>query len=307
MWRATFGLRCRTRKTHFRCRPSAIVGLTNAWLFGIYRLEEANLRALQIVTRGLIFRWRAGCARQHEPNPGALDAPFFKLICRFNLRFQIVQPVAARHQDEIGGFGHAQTALLRMRRAIDAIEVDPWTAVYRPIPDNAAAELLTSARQAAVFCLEHAEQGPVFGPEITQQGNDGQSVDHLAAAAARVTELDSQLSAMATQPAQAEDRQAQSDVTRMYRGIGNNVWPSEHGEAVFFSTDPSRAAAFGQLHYVDVTADEMAKFEHPHSTRILQQEPIAENDWRTARPRWVAAPEGQGRRTRHHVRAGNRV
>jgi hypothetical protein len=76
--------------------------------------------------------------------------------------------------------------------------------------------------------------------------------------------------------------------TRMYRGIGNNVWPSEHGEALFFSTDPARAAAFGELHYVDVTAAEMAKFERPHAKRILEHEPIAANDWRTADPEIIA-------------------
>jgi hypothetical protein len=72
----------------------------------------------------------------------------------------------------------------------------------------------------------------------------------------------------------------------MYRGIGNNV--AERGRRCFFSTDPTRAAAFGQLHYVDVTADEMAKFERPHSERILRAEPIAVNDWRTADPEIIA-------------------
>jgi len=74
----------------------------------------------------------------------------------------------------------------------------------------------------------------------------------------------------------------------MYRGIGNNVWDAKHGEALFFSTDPARAAAFGKLHYVDVTAAEMAKFERPHSQRILEHEPIAKNDWRTADPAIIA-------------------
>ena len=72
----------------------------------------------------------------------------------------------------------------------------------------------------------------------------------------------------------------------MYRGIGNNV--AERGRRCFFSTDPTRATAFGQLHYVDVTADEMAKFERPHSERILRAEPIAVNDWRTADPEIIA-------------------
>ena len=53
-------------------------------------------------------------------------------------------------------------------------------------------------------------------------------------------------------------------------------------------TDPARASAFGQLHYVDVTAEELAKFERPHSKRILEAEPIAVNDWRTADPAIIA-------------------
>jgi hypothetical protein len=72
----------------------------------------------------------------------------------------------------------------------------------------------------------------------------------------------------------------------MYRGIGNNV--AERGKRCFFSIDPTRATAFGQLHYVDVTADEMAGFERPHSERILRAEPIAVNDWRTADPKIIA-------------------
>jgi hypothetical protein len=73
---------------------------------------------------------------------------------------------------------------------------------------------------------------------------------------------------------------------RMYRGIGDNV--AEPGRRAFFSTDPNRAAAFGELHYVDVTVEELAKFERPHSERILRAEPIAINDWRTADLDFVA-------------------
>jgi Ti-type conjugative transfer relaxase TraA len=77
---------------------------------------------------------------------------------------------------------------------------------------------------------------------------------------------------------------ADPDTIRMYRGVGKNVWAAEPGEAVFFSTDRGRAAAFGDLHYVDITREELAKFEQPHSKRILEAEPSARNDWRTADP-----------------------
>jgi hypothetical protein len=83
-------------------------------------------------------------------------------------------------------------------------------------------------------------------------------------------------------------QQEKESLVRMYRGIGSNVWVAEHEDALFFSTDPARAAAFGKLHYVDVTAAEMAKFERPHSQRILEQEPLAQNDWRTADPSIIA-------------------
>ena len=80
-------------------------------------------------------------------------------------------------------------------------------------------------------------------------------------------------------------QQAENAATiRMYRGIGKNVWQAEPGEAVFFSTDRERAAEFGKLHYVDITADELAKFEQPHKPRILAAAPEARNDWRTADP-----------------------
>ena len=86
----------------------------------------------------------------------------------------------------------------------------------------------------------------------------------------------------------------------MYRGIGKNVWDLKEGDALFFSTDPARAAEFGKLHYVDITQAELAKFERPHSKRILEQEPMAANDYRTADQEIIARltasePERGGR------------
>jgi ATP-dependent exoDNAse (exonuclease V) alpha subunit len=74
------------------------------------------------------------------------------------------------------------------------------------------------------------------------------------------------------------------ELTRIYRGIGKNVWEAAPGEALFFSTDAARASTFGKLHYVDVTAAELASFERPHSKRILDAEPTARNDLRTDDP-----------------------
>jgi len=93
---------------------------------------------------------------------------------------------------------------------------------------------------------------------------------------------------VAPEQEQAAERESGAQVTRMYRGIGKNVWEAEEGDALFFSTDPERAATFGELHYVDVTADELAKFEQPHSQRILDAEPAARNDYRTADPDIIA-------------------
>ena len=57
---------------------------------------------------------------------------------------------------------------------------------------------------------------------------------------------------------------------------------------IFFNGPCYGQKAFGQLHYVDITAAELAKFEQPHSKRILEHEPIAKNDWRTADPAIIA-------------------
>ena len=108
--------------------------------------------------------------------------------------------------------------------------------------------------------------------------------------AAKLGDLDrAQLPSVDQAKAMQLDRQSDR-VIRMYRGIGNNVelGAAQVGGALFFSTDPARAAAFGQIHYVDITLAEMAKFERPHSERILEAEPIAENDWTTADPKIIA-------------------
>jgi Ti-type conjugative transfer relaxase TraA len=86
----------------------------------------------------------------------------------------------------------------------------------------------------------------------------------------------------------AKQEKPDEPVIRLYRGIGNNVSEARPEDALFFSTDPARAATSGKLHYVDVTAAELAKFEQPHSERIIRAEPIAQNDWKTADPEIIA-------------------
>jgi hypothetical protein len=181
-------------------------------------------------------------------------------------------------------------------------------------------------RAAILNCLEQSDGGKAFKAALDAQGlmlangdrrdcfvvvdqagghhalNKALTGQTLAETRARLSDLDrSQLPGVTqAQALQAErhatpeqqqppDREAAPpSLTRMYRGIGSNVWEAQSGDALFFSTDPARAAAFGQLHYVDVTAEELAKFERPHSKRILEAEPIAVNDWRTADPAIIA-------------------
>ncbi len=83
-------------------------------------------------------------------------------------------------------------------------------------------------------------------------------------------------------------RRKRIETIRLYRGIGNNVGVAKEGEAVFFSTNRDRAAAFGVLHYVDVTRAEFEKLECPHSKRILDAEPIAKDDYRVDDPQILA-------------------
>ena len=78
------------------------------------------------------------------------------------------------------------------------------------------------------------------------------------------------------------------NVIRMYRGIGENVGPAHQGNELHFSTDQARAAAFGKVYYVDVTREDMAKFEPAHGQRFQQFQTIAQNDWVTADPDIIA-------------------
>ena len=149
--------------------------------------------------------------------------------------------------------------------------------------------MLTLGDRRSLVVVDHAGGVHAFGKRLLGI-NNAQIVERLAGldpnelptvqqAQSVIREMKPELEPESPRP---------EGVIRMYRGIGSNVWPAEHGDALFFSTDPSRAAAFGKLHYVDVTAAEMAKFERPHSQRILEHESTAKNDWRTADPAIIA-------------------
>ncbi|MGZ8245239.1 MobQ family relaxase [Methylomagnum sp.] len=118
----------------------------------------------------------------------------------------------------------------------------------------------------------------------TERGNENRALEEQNR---ELAETRRELAEVSKAIDQEQSREPEERI-RMYRGIGKNVWEAREGEAVFFSTDPDRAAAFGALHFVDVTPDELAKFERPHSKRILEAEPIARNDYRTADPEILA-------------------
>ena len=67
---------------------------------------------------------------------------------------------------------------------------------------------------------------------------------------------------------------------RMYRGIEIGL-NDERAGALYFSTEHTRAADFGRVHYVDVTPAEFAKFERAHSARVRAMEPMVANDYIT--------------------------
>jgi hypothetical protein len=78
----------------------------------------------------------------------------------------------------------------------------------------------------------------------------------------------------------------EADSIRLYRGIGNNV-PGLDGQpfdGVFFSTNIERAREFGEVHFVDVTPEELARYKCPHSKHVLHHEPIAKDDYRIDDP-----------------------
>lgn len=56
------------------------------------------------------------------------------------------------------------------------------------------------------------------------------------------------------------------DHVRLFRGTGNNLGEAASGQAVFFTTDPVKAARYGLVSYVDVpnTRESMARFATGH-------------------------------------------
>lgn len=77
-----------------------------------------------------------------------------------------------------------------------------------------------------------------------------------------------------------------ADCIRLYRGIGNNVQglDGQPFDGVFFSTNIERAREFGEVHFVDVTPEELARYKCPHSKHVLHHEPIAKDDYRIDDP-----------------------
>ncbi len=181
---------------------------------------------------------------------------------------------------------HAPPAAAPSETPPPATEKDPLAQLARltdrmePSPRDAAlARLFDAPPPAAVVTPEPVKTATVAPPPVKEATSAPTQAEPTPAPEKNKLE---------TQVTPARDRPPESGLTRMYRGIGKNVWDSKEGDALFFSTDPARAAAFGELHYVDVTQAELAKFERSHSKRILEQEPMAANDYRTADPEIIA-------------------
>ena len=90
--------------------------------------------------------------------------------------------------------------------------------------------------------------------------------------------------------AAAHQERQEAATVRLYRGVGNNVSVdgSLNLDGVFFTTNRERAATFGTLHFVDVSREELARYQCPHSAHILHHEPAAKDDYRIADPAILA-------------------
>jgi len=88
--------------------------------------------------------------------------------------------------------------------SFDTISVDPWTAVYLQIPENAERDLLERARGWAADLAEYAARDPLITPLITMPVD---APEPLAAATARVAELERRMTnQLSPEPVRAETR-----------------------------------------------------------------------------------------------------
>lgn len=159
--------------------------------------------------------------------------------------------------------------------------------------DNTYAEQLTDREPTkhlgrATVALERkgiaTERGGAW--EATEARNDARQALRQQAAAlvreeTRLAAKDERAAAYAASHAKTEP-----ETIRLYRGIGNNVTldGSLNLDGVFFSTNKDRAAAFGTLHFVDVSREELKRYKCPHSAHVLLHEPAAKDDYRIADP-----------------------
>lgn len=223
----------------------------------------------------------------------------------------------AKTKDREGtSFATREAALLAMRerwaalsakqleRAGLPLEAARWKEAHRTLPEQ---EQLARARGDLEFATELADREPTkhLGSATvalerkgipTERGDVWQATearnDQRRALRQQGTALEREeirLAAKEQRAADYHDRQTAATV-RLYRGVGSNVSVdgSLNLDGVFFTTNRERAATFGTLHFVDVSREELARYQCPHSAHILHHEPAAKDDYRIADPAILA-------------------
>lgn len=192
----------------------------------------------------------------------------------------------------------------QLERAGLPLEAARWKEAHRTLPEQ---EQLARARGDLEFAAELADREPTkhLGSatvalerkgiptergdawEATEARNDQRRALRQQGAALEREEI--RLAAKEQRAADYHDRQTAATV-RLYRGVGSNVSVdgSLNLDGVFFTTNRERAATFGTLHFVDVSREELARYQCPHSAHILHHEPAAKDDYRIADPAILA-------------------
>jgi hypothetical protein len=102
----------------------------------------------------------------------------------------------------------------------ETMDVDPWTAVYLPIPENASHDLLLAAQLKVDAC---GEDRALYSAPLIRQGNDGRT-EIIARAEERAKELSARLDIVRQEEFAVEDGQA---VTARPWDIVHMAIPSE--------------------------------------------------------------------------------
>jgi MobA/MobL family len=262
--------------------PHQLTAEQRAWMLKDFVREELTRKGL-MVTAAIHAPSRDGDERNYHAHIMFSDRPldengFVKNKDRSFTEFAERKQTLGHSKEKWAGLAARQ-----LERAGYSVEAERWRHGHEKLGQQVTAATARGDHEYAEVLRfrEASKHLGVVATEIERDGREshrGRENREIETGNAQRQELGKELQKIEREIAALE--KDEPNVIRLYRGIGNNVAPQREGGGAFFSTNIDRARGFGELHFIDLSADEFAELKCPHSKRILEAEPIAKDDYR---------------------------